>query len=201
VLPLVLTSPCGPRYSPQGVRDALGWDALGWQDFPVNGTVVQEEELYVHELAICESIARTVTQHAAGRPVRAVKLRVGALRQVVPDSLVFCWSIVARDPVLQGSVLDIEPVAAEVECVECGARSPLSRFVLRCPACEGLVSVLAGEELLVVSIDVEDGEDGENVETDPPATASGPGSTGSEPQSPGSGEQNRFLDQENRTGS
>lgn len=135
----------------------------------------------MHELAICESIARTVTQHAAGRPVRAVKLRVGALRQVVPDSLLFCWSIVARDPVLEGSVLDIEPVAAEVECVECGARNPLSRFILRCPACEGLVSVLAGEELLVVSIDVEDGED---CEADPSAQASGPGRTGSEPDSP-----------------
>jgi hydrogenase nickel incorporation protein HypA/HybF len=125
---------------------------------------IQEEELHVHELAICDSIARVVTQHAAGRPVRSVKLRVGALRQVVPESLDFCWSVVTRDPVLAGSVLDIELVPAEVECVECGAQNPLSRFVLCCPACEGPVSVLSGEELLIVSIDVEDGEDGEDGE-------------------------------------
>ncbi|MCK5756142.1 MAG: hydrogenase maturation nickel metallochaperone HypA, partial [Mycobacterium sp.] len=48
----------------------------------------------MHELSLCHAIAGVVTSHAEGRPVEVVRVRVGALRQVVPDSLLFCWSIV-----------------------------------------------------------------------------------------------------------
>lgn len=110
----------------------------------------------MHELSICEAIATTVVQHAGGRQVRAVRLRVGALRQVVPDTLTFCWSVVGRGPLLAGSVLEIELVPGEVACRECGDREVLTRFVLRCRRCGGPVSVVAGEELLVAAIDVAD---------------------------------------------
>jgi hydrogenase nickel incorporation protein HypA/HybF len=110
----------------------------------------------VHELSICDSIARTAVRHAGGRRVRSVRLQVGALRQVVPDTLAFCWTVAATDPLLAGSVLDVELVPAEVECRQCGARSALSRFVISCPDCEGPVTVVAGEELLVVSLEVDD---------------------------------------------
>lgn len=119
----------------------------------------------MHELSICGAIARAVLQHADGRRVRSVRLQIGVLRQVVPDTLVFCWSIAAVDPLLEGSVLDIDVVPAEVECAECGTRHTLSRFLLLCPGCQGPVSVVSGEELLVVSIDVAD-PDGDVEERD-----------------------------------
>jgi hydrogenase nickel incorporation protein HypA/HybF len=112
----------------------------------------------VHELSICTGIARAVLPHAGGRRVRSIQLRVGALRQVVPDTLAFCWTLAAVDPLLEGSVLEIDVVPAEVECVECGATHTLSRFVLQCPGCQGLVSVVSGEELLITSIDVVDAD-------------------------------------------
>jgi hydrogenase nickel incorporation protein HypA/HybF len=95
-------------------------------------------------------------QHAGGREVRSIRIRVGALRQIVPDTLEFCWSLATRDPLLKGSKLDIALVPAEVECVECGVRHSLSQFVLQCPTCQGLVSVVSGEELFVDSSDVVD---------------------------------------------
>lgn len=113
----------------------------------------------MHELSICAAIARAVLHHAGGRKVSSVKLQVGSLRQVVPDTLVFCWSIAAGDPLLEGSVLDVDVVPAEVECVQCGTRHILSRFVLQCPDCRGAVSVVSGEELFIVSIDVIDADD------------------------------------------
>lgn len=109
----------------------------------------------MHELSICDAISRAVLQRAEGRRVRTVRLQVGALRQVVPDTLVFCWSLAAVDPALVGSELEIEVVPGEVECRDCGVRSRLDRFVLRCAACEGPVTVVAGEDLVVVSMDVE----------------------------------------------
>ena len=109
----------------------------------------------MHELSLCESIARAVTREAGGRRVSSVQLRIGALRQVVPDTLVYCWSITSRGPILDGSVLDVELVPAEIECRDCGTRSELSRFNLSCPGCGGhAVTVVAGEEMLIVSIEV-----------------------------------------------
>ena len=111
----------------------------------------------MHELSLCDSIARAAIQNAAGRRVRSVQLRVGSLRQVVPDTLIFCWSVFPRGSLLEGSALTIDLVPAEIECGDCGRRSTLNQFVLRCPDCAGRsVTVVAGDELLIVSIEVDD---------------------------------------------
>lgn len=117
----------------------------------------------MHELSLCDSIAKAVIQNAHGRRVSSIRLRIGALRQVVPETLVFCWSIASRGPLLDGSVLEVEQVPAEIECRSCGTRSELTRFNLSCPDCGNPdVTVVAGEEMLIDSIEVAE-------EPDPPA--------------------------------
>jgi len=117
----------------------------------------------MHELSICHEVARLALRHAEGRPVRSVQVRVGALRQIVPESLTFCWPLVCRDPLLDGSALDLELIPAVVECSDCGERSTLTAFILCCPACgSGLVAVLSGEEFMITSIDVAPGVPGPN---------------------------------------
>jgi hydrogenase nickel incorporation protein HypA/HybF len=109
----------------------------------------------VHELSISEAIAKVVLEHAGGRQVESVQVRVGALRQIVPDALTFCWDVVSRQPQLEGSRLEIEHIDGVIECAECATRSTLNEFVLRCPACGGgLVTVVSGEEFLITSIDL-----------------------------------------------
>ena len=73
----------------------------------------------MHELAISSAVLESVLRHADGRRVTSVKLRVGYLRQVVPDSLAFYWDIVTRDGPCEGSVLEQEPIAARLECTVC----------------------------------------------------------------------------------
>jgi hydrogenase nickel incorporation protein HypA/HybF len=41
----------------------------------------------VHELSLCEAIVGVVKPYADGRHVDVVRVRIGALRQVVPESL------------------------------------------------------------------------------------------------------------------
>ena len=53
----------------------------------------------MHELSLSSAIVNTVVKHAAGRQVSLVSLRVGRLRQVVPDTLEFYFELVARDTV------------------------------------------------------------------------------------------------------
>jgi hydrogenase nickel incorporation protein HypA/HybF len=109
----------------------------------------------VHELSLSRAIADTVIEHAAGRPVSRVAVRIGHLRQVVPDSLEFCWDMVTDGTVLAGCRLDIEHVPAVAHCGACGARTQLERPVLVCGTCGGREATLeSGEEFLVDSIDV-----------------------------------------------
>lgn len=110
----------------------------------------------MHELALCGSIADIVTKHAAGRPVGTVRLKVGQLRQVVPDTLTYCWELVTSSSPLEGAELAIERVAARLRCDTCGVEHDMGDdFVFACPACDGTtVSVVAGEEFLITSMDV-----------------------------------------------
>ena len=110
----------------------------------------------MHELALCQAIAATAANHAGGRTVSCVHVRVGYLRQVVPDSLQFCWDVLTAEGPLMGCQLDIEHVPAVVACNACGATSTLEGPVLLCGSCGSADVVLqSGDEFLVMSIDVQ----------------------------------------------
>ncbi len=110
----------------------------------------------VHELALCQAIAGVVRSHAGDRRVDIVRVRVGALRQVVPESLEFCWTLVREYEDMAGAELELEVVPAVVSCRTCDQRSQIeSRWSVCCPACEsGDVDVVRGNELQVTSLDV-----------------------------------------------
>jgi hydrogenase nickel incorporation protein HypA/HybF len=110
----------------------------------------------VHELSICGSIAEIVTRRAADRPVATIHLRIGQLRQVVPDTLVYCWGLVSTDTELDGSVLEVENVPASIRCADCGATTVVGDLPLfMCSACTGVdVSVVSGEEFLITALEL-----------------------------------------------
>jgi hydrogenase nickel incorporation protein HypA/HybF len=111
----------------------------------------------MHELSIAEAIVDIAQRHAAGRRVYRVDVRVGHLRQVVPDALTFAFELLVTGTALDGAQLSIEEVPAEVRCRECGCVSQITQFPLGCAGCGGMnVEVCAGEELLVEALDVED---------------------------------------------
>jgi len=111
----------------------------------------------VHELSIAEAVVRIATQHAAGRPVAKVELKVGHLRQVVPSALEFAFELVAEGTELEGAELAMEVVPAAGICRSCRAESVLPDFPLQCAECGGLdVQVIRGEELLVDSLELEE---------------------------------------------
>ena len=109
----------------------------------------------MHELSLCEAIAATVTRHAGGRTAAGVVVRIGHLRQVVPDALAFCWTMLTEGTDLESCALDIEQVPAVIRCDRCGAQATLDLPLMICPACEGDdVTLLSGEEFQVVSMDL-----------------------------------------------
>ena len=113
----------------------------------------------MHELSLSSAIVNTVVKHAADRPVTAVYLRVGALRQVVPDTLDFYFEFVARGTVCEGARLEQELIDAVLHCDGCGHEWRIDIPAFRCPKCAGSeVHIATGDEFEVEAIDVEEAE-------------------------------------------
>jgi hydrogenase nickel incorporation protein HypA/HybF len=112
----------------------------------------------VHELSLSGAIVNTAVKHADGRPVRLVSLRVGALRQVVPDTLDFYFGFVAKGTVCEGARLEQELVPARLRCGTCGDDWEIDVPVFLCRRCGGAgdVAVASGNEFEVESIEVEE---------------------------------------------
>lgn len=125
----------------------------------------------MHELSVAQAIVDTAVRHAGGRRVTLVSLRLGSMRQVVPESLEFYFGVVSRDTPCEGARLEHEMVSARLLCPDCGlewdpAPPPLATHgpveglptlpTFRCPDCGTPGEVDAGGELEVESIEVED---------------------------------------------
>jgi len=109
----------------------------------------------MHELSLSSAIVNTVAKHADGRRVTVVNLRVGRLRQVIPETLKFYFDFVARDSVCEGARLEQEVIDARLRCA-CGLIWLIEIPAFRCPRCGGSeVTVAAGNEFEVESIEVE----------------------------------------------
>lgn len=113
----------------------------------------------MHELSIATAVLNTALKHAEDRPVSVVSMRVGSLRQVVPDSLRFYFEIVARDTACEHARLELVEIAAAARCGSCATEWELADPVFRCPQCSSAdVMIVAGEELQVDYIEVDDHE-------------------------------------------
>src|SRR4029453_11552086 len=100
----------------------------------------------MHELPLSGAIVNTVVKHAAGRPVSLVSLRVGALRQVVPDTLEFYFEFVSKGTVCEGARLEQELIPALLRCASCEREWEIELPIFLCPACgpAGRVGVAGG---------------------------------------------------------
>ena len=109
----------------------------------------------MHELALAQAVVAIACEHAGGGRVEKVELRVGALRQVVPDPLRFAFELLAQGTAAEGAELALELVPARVACRACGVETEVGAFPLACWACRGLdVDVVAGEEFEVEALEV-----------------------------------------------
>ncbi|HEV7710471.1 MAG TPA: hydrogenase maturation nickel metallochaperone HypA [Asanoa sp.] len=108
----------------------------------------------MHELSITQSVVDEVRSRAGERRVHRVRLEVGALTAVVPSSMLFCFDLVTAGTVLEGASLDIDVTPGRAACRSCGVSFDLPDPVLLCACGSADVSVLAGRELKIVSMEV-----------------------------------------------
>ena len=113
----------------------------------------------MHELPITESILKIALQHADkanAKRVTDLNIVMGELSTMVDDSIQFYWDIIAEDTIAEGATLHFRRVPAELECLACSKTYHPADGELACPGCGSLrVKIIAGEEFLLESIDVE----------------------------------------------
>ena len=112
----------------------------------------------MHELSIAQSIIEIVEQHVKLEDlplVREVKVKIGEMAGVVPDSLEFCFTAIIVDTALQNSTMSIEFVPYVVRCNGCHEDFRSAYGIVQCPKCEGSeTTVLSGTELYVAEIEM-----------------------------------------------
>ena len=97
-----------------------------------------------------------IDKRALERSVYDVLIGLADVREAALASPSGGYSVLPANRELAGAELELEFVPAEVACRGCGAQSEIaSRFSVACPRCQSAdVSVVAGEEFLVTSVDV-----------------------------------------------
>ena len=108
----------------------------------------------MHEMAITRSVVDAVCEHAAGRRVHSVRVEIGQLCAVVPDSMQFCFGLAAEGTVAAGARLDLDVQPGRARCRPCGGEFGLSDLVLLCPCGSFDVEVLSGRDMRILSMEV-----------------------------------------------
>ena len=105
-------------------------------------------------MAITQSVVDAVCEHAAGRRVHSVRLEIGALCAVVPDSMHFCFGLATEGTVADGATLDLDIRPGSARCRSCGQQFRMDDPILLCPCGSADVEVLAGREMKILSMEV-----------------------------------------------
>ncbi|MFD0339106.1 hydrogenase maturation nickel metallochaperone HypA [Streptomyces sp. NPDC127117] len=108
----------------------------------------------MHELAITQSVVDSVCERAGRRPVRSVRVRVGVLTAVVPDSMRFCFGLVTEGTAAEGARLEIDQPPGAGRCRTCAVEFTLTDLILLCPCGSADVEITSGQELQIVSMEV-----------------------------------------------
>ena len=110
----------------------------------------------MHELSIADAILQIALAHAGERRIETIEVKVGHLRQVVPDALTFAFTLVSEGTPAEGAELQLDVVPAAGRCRACGTHTEFDGFPLACQGCGGLdVELVRGEELLVDALTME----------------------------------------------
>lgn len=116
----------------------------------------------MHEMGIALEIVKialdSIPPNFKNPRVEKINLKVGKMASVVPDSLKFCFEVATKSTPLEGALLHIEEIPVTARCQACGFSWRAIRPVFICERCDsGLVDLLSGRELDIVSIEVDEG--------------------------------------------
>ena len=113
----------------------------------------------MHELSIAQSILDIVNQHLPANNtthVKSVKVKIGKLSNVLPDSLQFCFEAITKDSDFEKTQLILNIIPITIKCNDCNKLTEINDYVFSCPSCDSTnINVIAGNDLNIEEIEIE----------------------------------------------
>ncbi len=114
----------------------------------------------MHEMSIAQSLVEIIQEEMArhhATKLRSVRLHVGEMSAIVPDSLSFCFEVITAGTRMEGARLIMEIIPVEGKCRACGETFKIKDFIFVCPRCGGTgVDAVSGQELSIVELEVDE---------------------------------------------
>lgn len=111
----------------------------------------------MHEFSLIENIIEIILaelpRHQISR-VEKISLRIGQMRQVVPDALSFGFECLSKQTPLEGAVLEVESVPVRVVCQSCQTGFEVKNWLDGCPTCQTHdFRIISGKELEITGFE------------------------------------------------
>jgi hydrogenase nickel incorporation protein HypA/HybF len=107
----------------------------------------------MHELSIATAIVEACVDRAAGTRIIRIRVEVGQLAAILPDSLQFCFELCAQNTCAEGAILEILEIPGCALCVTCGEAIMLSSPLGRCE-CGGRLRITDGDQLRMRDMEI-----------------------------------------------
>jgi hydrogenase nickel incorporation protein HypA/HybF len=112
----------------------------------------------MHELSIATNIIEEVEKIAqlnCAQKILSIRLLIGPLSGIIPETLDFCFSDACIGTMAEGSMLLIDKSPLIIKCQKCALESEVSPFSLLCPKCNlGDIKIISGKEFQIMDIEV-----------------------------------------------
>ena len=114
----------------------------------------------MHELSIAQEILGIVYQYVPDPKenyIKAVRVKIGKMSNILPDSLSFCFEAIIQETPLKGAALEIIEEPVLIKCSECNTISEIEPPVFACPACKSnQIKIIGGTDMRVDEIEIND---------------------------------------------
>ena len=112
----------------------------------------------MHELSLMESTLAIVFEEARrsqADKVASLRMKIGALSGVVPESLLFAFEALTEGTMAEGARLQIDRIPVACYCETCKSEFEPALYSFKCPSCGNpSVEIRRGREIEIVSIEV-----------------------------------------------
>lgn len=113
----------------------------------------------MHEVSLCENVIDIIKTQAAIEKfthVKTVFLAIGQLSCVEPEAMKFAFSAVAKDTCAEGAALEIEHIAGQAKCDQCGHIMQIAQRYEVCSKCSHYPLIIeSGDFMRITYLEVE----------------------------------------------
>ena len=113
----------------------------------------------MHEMSLADGVLHVIEESAKANSftkVKTVWLEIGELAGVEPEAMRFCFDVVMKNTLADGSLLEIIAIPGQGWCMPCAKQVPIRQRFDPCPECGGFqVQTTGGTEMKIKELEVE----------------------------------------------